>query len=228
MSVYTKVKCNVHRLIPSKFPPVQLFDWAETKDELEQIAALEGLTSNRLKTELGDINLVPKDEWVGGEGSSPIMAAFTNIGYPSRFSDGTFGVFYAADSIDAAIRETMFHRERLYTASNEAPCPISMREYIAKTAEPLIQIKRETHGECLNPDIQSYEKSQQFSLNLRKEQAWGIHYPSMRSKGDHCVAILRPKAIAVPVIQGAHYRYLWDGTSISDVYKESKVKNIER
>ena len=214
---------KVHRLVPSKFPPISLFDWAESKEELEQIAALEGLTNPRLKTELGEINRVSKAEWVSGKGATPVMAAFTHIGYASRFTDGSFGIFYAADTIHAAIKETIFHRERFYRASHEAPCSISMREYIANITQPLIQLNKTTHQDYLSPDISSYRKSQQFGLELREQNVWGISYPSVRYPEGTCVAILRPKAIAIPVNQGAHYRYLWDGDTIHSVYKETKI-----
>ncbi|MDX2347055.1 MAG: RES family NAD+ phosphorylase [Legionella sp.] len=214
---------QVHRLVPSKFPPVLLFDWAESPEELEAIAALEGLTNPRLKTELGEIHVVPKSEWVSGAGATPIMAAFTHIGHPSRFTDGSFGVFYAADSIHTAIKETIFHRERFYRASNEPACSISMREYIAQITQPLIQLDQTTHQYYLDPDINSYKKSRKFGLEQREKKVWGLSYPSTRHSGGTCVAILRPKAIAVPVKQGTHYRYIWDGQSITGAYKINKV-----
>lgn len=223
---YKEISKKIHRLIPSKFPPVLLFDWAETKEEVEQIAALEGLTNPRLEDELGNINLVSKDEWIGGEGTTPIMAAFTHIGYESRFSDGTFGVYYAADSVETAIKETLFHRERFYRASNEAACSITMREYITNVVQPLVELTPEHHPECFNPDPEYYSESQKMALKLKSKNEWGISYRSIRDAEGGCVAILRPKALRYPVMQGAHYKYMWDGSSIYDVYKESRLRNI--
>lgn len=226
MFTYKKITKKVHRLIPSKFPPVQLFDWAETKEELEQIAALESLTNPRIKNELGDINLISKNEWVGGEGTTPIMAAFTHIGYASRFSDGSFGLYYAADSVETAIKETLFHRERFYRASNEASCSITMRQYITNVVHPLVELNQESHPECFNPDPNHYFGSQEIALELKNKNEWGIHYPSIRDAKGVYVAILRPKALKHPVTQGAHYKYMWDGSTIYAVYKESLLRNI--
>lgn len=223
---YKNITKKTHRLIPSKFPPVQLFDWAETKEELEQIAALEGLTNPRIKDDLGDINLVPKDEWIGGEGTTPIMAAFTHIGFESRFSDGSYGVYYAADSIETAIKETLFHRERFYRASNEIACSISMRQYITYVVKPLIELNHENHPECFNSDPLNYSQSQKIAQELKSKNEWGIYYPSVRDDNGVCVAILRPRALKHPVTQGGHYKYMWDGSSIYAVYKESLLKNI--
>ncbi len=61
-----------------------------------------GLTNDRLRDEIGDIAIVPLAERLAGPGASPIVAAFTHIGFPSRFTDGSFGVYYACKSFDGA------------------------------------------------------------------------------------------------------------------------------
>jgi len=216
---------NVHRLIPSKFPPVSLFDWATSVEELEQIALLEGLTNERIQMELGRINLVDKDDWVVGQGSTPIMAAFTHIGFDSRFSDGSYGVYYAASSLQTAIKETVFHRERFYSASNEKTCSISMREYIAKITEPLIDIRNDHHLGVLNPDPEFYNLSQEFGKKIHEAKHWGLLYPSIRNNGELCMAVFRPRALTIPT-QGCHLKYIWDGNRISEIYKESKITNL--
>lgn len=216
---------KVHRLIPSKFPPASLFDWARSEEEMEQIAHLEGLTNDRIEAELGRINLIDKEDWVGGPGSTPLMAAFTHIGFSSRFSDGSYGVYYAASSLDTAIKETVFHRERFYRASNEPTCSISMREYTAKIKKPLVNINSTKYEHVLNPDPKFYSKSQDFGKKIQSEKQWGLLYPSIRDKGSLCVAIFRPPALTIPD-QGRHLKYIWDGACISEVYIESKVKNF--
>ena len=154
------------------------------------------------------------------------MAAFTHIGYPSRFSDGSFGVYYAAESIETASKETLFHRERFYRASNEVSCSITMRQYITSIIQPLVELNQENHPECFNPDPNHYFESQKIAQQLKTKNEWGIDYPSIRDTTGNCVAILRPKAFKYPVTQGAHYKYLWDGSTIYAVYKESLLRNI--
>lgn len=212
---------KVHRLIPSRFPPVSLFDWANSPQELEEIARLEGLTNQRLQTEYGSIYLVPPIDWVSGEGSTPLMAAFTHPGI-SRFSDGTFGVYYAGDTLKTAIAETKFHRERFLNASQEAPCQIQMREYISTVTKPLIALSQETHAPLLDPDPSHYSLSQSYGRQTKEKNEWGILYPSVRLQGGMCVAILRPPALKIPK-QGCHLDYVWDGKSISEVRKAEIV-----
>lgn len=225
MHTFINYDKNVHRLIPSKFPPISLFDWASSEEELEQIALLEGLTNERIQAELGRINLIHKEDWIGGPGSTPLMAAFTHIGYASRFTDGSYGIYYAASSLETAIKETVFHRERFYSASQEKPCAVSMREYIAKIKKPLINITSDEYADLLNPDPMAYDKSQEFGKKVYDEKHWGLIYPSIRNDSGLCMAIFRPPALTLPT-QGCHLRYMWDGNRISEIYQESKIANF--
>lgn len=206
---------KVHRLVPSRFPPISLFDWANTPQELHEVALLEGLTNQRLQQECGDLNLVTEQDWIGGPGSTPLMAAFTHPGY-SRFSDGTYGVYYAALKLETAIAETKYHRERFLRASQEAPTLIQMREYIAKIQKPLIDMSDSQYNTYLQPDPNSYPISQAFARELKQTNAYGMYYPSVRDQEGNCVAIFRPPALTIP-IQGRHLDYIWDGKTITEV-----------
>lgn len=60
------------------------------------------------------------------------MAAFTHINPTgSRFSDGTYGVYYAADRLETAVAETAYDRFRFLAATREPPQEIDMRSYTA-------------------------------------------------------------------------------------------------
>lgn len=223
MHRYTEVKTKTHRLVPSRYPPTLLFDWAESLEELEQLALLEGLTNDRLKNEYGDIHLVSPEDWIGGEGSTPLMAAFTHTG-ASRFSDGSYGVYYAGDSLEAAIAETKFHKERFLSASYEPPCLIQMREYTAFIKKKLVDISTGHYENLLNPDVKTYSISQKFGLDLKEKNEWGLFYPSVRKKEAKCVAIFRPPALTIPV-QARHLDYIWNGEAISEI-KISRILTI--
>ena len=211
---YTSVQSKVHRLIPSRFPPISLFDWVESAEELEEVATLEGLTNDRLLTEYGDIRLVAEDDWVSDPGATPLMAAFTHPGN-TRFSDGSYGVYYAGDSLDTAIAETKFHRERFLSASKEPPCLLQMREYTAKVVQQLVDISHDRYKKYLDPNPSQYSASQTFGSELRATQEWGVSHPSVRKINSNCVAIFRPPALTIPV-SGCHLDYIWDGKAISE------------
>src|SRR4029077_16413662 len=85
------------RIVPSRFPPIQLFERVADPADLQAVAAVESLTHPPLAPGIGELSLVPPEDRVSGPGTSAIMAAFTHLNPEgSRFSDGSFGVFYAA------------------------------------------------------------------------------------------------------------------------------------
>ena len=75
----------VHRLIPSCFPPVDLYERVENAEAYDLLHEVESLTNPRLREETGDIALVPKADRIFGPGTPYIMAAFT---HPKVTKDG--------------------------------------------------------------------------------------------------------------------------------------------
>lgn len=53
---------KLHRLVPSHFPPIDLFENVANPEDLEIVWALESLTNDRLKEQAGDLALVPVAE----------------------------------------------------------------------------------------------------------------------------------------------------------------------
>jgi len=211
---------KIYRVIPSKFPPINFFERIVAPEQMEAAWYLESLTNDRLRDEAGDIALVAKEESLFGPGASVVMAAFTHIGHPSRFSDGSYGVYYAARSLETAVRETAFHRARFLAATNEAPGEIDMRAYVAKPKEPLKDLRAPRFKWLHNPD--DYAKSQAYGRVRREKGEWGVVYRSVRHEGGECIAAFRPKAVSVPVA-GPALAYVWDGARITRVYEKSAV-----
>jgi len=214
------------RLVSSRFPPVGLFDRVADPSDLEAIFFIEALTNDRLRDQEGEIALVSETERISGPGTTPIMAAFTHLNPAgSRFTDGSYGVYYAAKDIDTAVEETKYHKTRFLSATNEAPIEIDMRSYASDISEYFHDI-RGLQVEL--PDIYSsspdqYGYPQALSKELRNAGSNGIVYDSVRHKGGECAAIFRPKVLS-PVKQGTHYCYVWNGSEITNVYKKSKYR----
>lgn len=189
---------------------------------MEETFELEGLTNERLQDEIGNLLLVPPCDRVSGPGASIVMAAFTHTGYPSRFTDGSYGIYYAARDLKTAVRETIFHRERFLAATQEASCEIDMRVYIGKVNCPLVDIRSKEFHLLVNPDAENYSTPQQFGAIQKHNNAWGIIYPSVRNPAGECLAILRPPAITIPT-QSSHLSYRWNGNKIDAVYEKRSL-----
>lgn len=211
------------RIISTQFPPINFFERYTPPELMQEALELESLTNDRLLDEVGELTQVSAADRVSGPGASILMAAFTHIGYASRFTDGHFGVYYAGLSLETAIRETIYHRERFFRATQEPPCEIDMRSYRGHIEKPLVDIRSAEFKHLLNEDPEQYHESQAFGLEVRTAQEWGILYPSVRHANGLCIAALRPPALTKPV-QSAHLSYHWNGTRIDTVYEKTTVK----
>ena len=126
------------RVIASRYPPINLFERLTADTAVwDALMALEQLTNPRVRDEVGDIALVPPEERVSGPGASYVMAAFTHVNPKgSRFSDGSFGVYYVAAALETAIAETVFHFEAFARDSADPPRSEDFRVLVgAVTAE---------------------------------------------------------------------------------------------
>jgi len=180
------------------------------------LAAIEGLTNDRLRDEIGQIGLVPPMERIAGPGASPIMAAFTYVGFASRFTDGSYGVYYASDRLAGAIKEIVHHQEVFLRRTSEPATRIQMRLYVGSISADLHDVRG---GWPAVHDPDSYVASQRLALSLRKIGSDGIVYDSVRLVAAANVAAFRPRILASPsgkahVKQGEHIHLEWNGTRI--------------
>ena len=200
------------RLIRSIYPPVGLFeDIADTAD-WELIAAAEAKTNPRVRDEIGAIHLVPPARRVAGPGASWAMAPFCHVSRdrPSRFSDGSYGVYYAGDRFEVALAETVFHFERFMAATDEEPATADYRELISRIDANLHDLRGTAAFEAAL-DADHYAAAQSLARELRRDHASnGIVYPSVRHSAGAAVAAFWPDVAGIPV-PGRHLCYRWDG-----------------
>ena len=209
-----------HRLIPSRYPTVGLYDAVADPADLEVVFAIESLTNPRIRDEIGELHLVPADDRVSGVGSSVIMAAFTHLNLDgSRFSDGSYGVYYAAHALDTAIAEVSHHRALFLSRTNEPAMDVDMRAISAHLDAELHDLRGlgKRGAALLDPD--DYAAPQAFARRLRVTGSWGVVFPSVRHEGGLCVGVFRPKALR-NARSGAHIALHWDGARITHWFEK--------
>ncbi|HMJ53013.1 MAG TPA: RES family NAD+ phosphorylase [Polyangiaceae bacterium] len=213
MTRTTRVRwAEAFRAINSRYPPVDVFEHVAERADWETLLRIEEMTNPRVREEWGEIARIPPDERPSGPGASWIVAAFTHVGWPSRFSDGSYGVYYAARALETAVWETAYHFGRFLAATAEPRgTEIELRVLVSKRVEQRFHDVRTGHPELHRPD--DYRTSQAFAAPLRAAGSNGLVYNSVRHPGGSCLAVLRPKAIPCPQ-QGAHLRYHFDGSRI--------------
>ncbi len=213
---------DVYRIVSSRFPPVSLFDRITKRGDLEAVFAIEAMTNDRLRQEVGDVSLVPVEDRVVGSGSTPIMAAFTHLNPDGgRFTDSTYGAFYGGLTIDTAIAETKYHREEFLAATEaDRPIDIDMRVYLTRLDGELHDFREGAPAAIHDPD--HYGASQAFGRRLRSEGSNGIIFNSVRDEGGTCVAVFRPRLLS-GCRQERHLTYQWDGARIWNIFEKREL-----
>jgi hypothetical protein len=131
---YAAAPVPAHRLIPSRFPPIGLFDTVATAADLEPVMELAGWTNDRLVTER--INRLPRDEWVYGRpNASIVMAAFLHVTPGGmRFNSADLGAWYAAAALTTSVAEVAHHMRREAIARGIPGGQRKFRQYTAALA----------------------------------------------------------------------------------------------
>ncbi|MGH6880609.1 MAG: RES family NAD+ phosphorylase [Hypericibacter sp.] len=209
---------RTHRLIRSLYPPVDLFEDIADPADWELIASAEAKTNPRVRDQIGSIHLVPVERRVAGPGASWVMAPFCHASpdRPSRFSDGSFGVYYAGDRFEVALSETIHHFERFMAATHEGPGSADYRELVGSIDADLHDLRGDLRF-AFALDVDDYALPQTLARELRdRQESNGIVYPSVRHPAGQAFAAFWPDVVTIPV-QERHFCYRWDGNR-ADAY----------
>ncbi len=209
------------RIVPTRYPAISLFDRVADAEDFDALYALEAMTNERLRDEIGEVERVPREQRLYGPGSGPIMAAFTHVNVEgSRFSDGRWGVFYAARERETAIAETRYHHARFLAATLQPPMHLPMRLYHVAVDQRLHDLRPRTEAfeACHHPS--SYAASRAMAAQLHAAGSPGVVYRSVRHAGGQCVGLFSPQG-ASGCLHAAYLLYAWDGQGFGDVYEKT-------
>ncbi|WP_368164340.1 RES family NAD+ phosphorylase [Aeromonas sp. R6-2] len=211
---------RAYRIIPSRYPTIHVFEDVANADELEAVWAIEALTNDRLSEEAGKLSRVPKEDWlVGVPGGSYVMAAFTHINPEgARFTTGDFGGYYCAPLLDTAIKETVYHQERIFNYTNEPAQRIQMRVLCTEFNAMMVDITGDQFLTTPLYHATDYSQSQAFAQQQKAQGVDGITYRSVRHNDHDCYVLYRPRLVT-QICQAQHLEYHWNGSAITNVLK---------
>lgn len=215
-----KVAASLPHTASSRASTRRLFEDIADPADWEIVAAIEARTNPRVGQDVGDISLVPVERRISGAGASWVMAAFTHVSphRPSRFSDGTYGVYYAGDRFEVALLETVYHFGRFLAATDEpGPLEEDFRLLVGEIDSRMHDIRNDRRfSDCRDPD--SYAASEALARRLPdNEQSNGIVYESVRYPAGAAVAAFWPDVVGPPV-QAEHHCYRWTGSQVSGYF----------
>lgn len=209
------------RIVPTRHPAVTLFDRVADADDFDALYALEAMTNERARDELGQVERVPREQRLFGPGSGPIMAAFTHVNVlGSRFSDGGHGVFYAARDRATAVAETRHHHGRFLAATAEPAMHLPMRLYHVAIDARLHDLRPTGAVDAAVYDPDDYTAARALGARLRAEGSAGVVYRSVRHPRGQCAGLFQPRG-AARCLHAAYLLYAWDGERFTDVYEKT-------
>jgi hypothetical protein len=145
----------------------------------------------------------------------------TRFGPPALTAE-SFGVYYAARNEATAIAEVKHHRVAFLEAAHAEAQDLDFDVLKApvKGAQFYdLRGRQREFAKVYSPT--DYSASQRLGVQLRRKDADGISYDSVRREGGECVAVFRPRCIgpARPVKQ---LIFRWDGAAITAVLETQR------
>ncbi|PVM90837.1 hypothetical protein DDF62_08490 [Caulobacter radicis] len=192
------------RLIPSRFPPIGLFDTVATAADLDAVMELSGWTNDRLVAER--IARLPSEERVYGRpNASIVMASFLHVAPGGmRFNGPDLGAWYAAEHLVTAVAEVAHHLRREAVATGVETISRQYRVYTARLQGDYLDIRGQ---QAARPDVYAsddYAAGQLLGEAVRASGGAGILFDSLRHAGGLNVVAHRPRNVQ-DVTQGDHY-----------------------
>lgn len=203
-------KGDAFRLIPSRFPPVDIYEEVVANDRVAALVEIENLTNPRLQSAQRLMSAS-----LGIASDSPRLqnwnhAPFT---YPnpdgSRFFPPERPSLELADTRQTALAVSIARREVFLSQTSEPAIGLDMR-----------MLKTPVDGRFLDlRDLDpATDKGVRWALGAGlADDVDGILYRPPERPSATCVAV-RSAAALQRSVQTVHYRYLWNGTKVVKLY----------
>ncbi len=180
------------------------------------LADIEALTNPRIRQEWSARRKIrPAD--VGDAPDELVMASFVYSG-ASRFSDGSFGVYYAAFERDTAIAESRYHTQRFLAQSRQPATNVFKRVLDAKVTGCFDDVRGRAPADPIYaPSPQAYADAQRYAMDIYlRDREDGIVYRSVRRPAGTCIVAFRPRVVT-DCLAGETLMYAYDGARIDAV-----------
>lgn len=199
---------DFYRLIPSRFPPVSVYEGLVANDRLPSLAEVENKTNPRLQSTNRILATYP--DAAGPRLQNWNLAPFKYLNPEgSRFFEPSRPALEMADDRQTALAMAVARRQTFLARTKEPPIGLDMR-----------MLKTPVRGRFL--DFRGHP------LDLARKDRWrlgaavpqeidGIVFHPPERPSAVCVAVLRGDALG-HTIQTVHYRFVWNGARISKLY----------
>ena len=213
--------CTGYRAVNSPLPPIALFDDVADADQFDALYALQARTNPRMLNEVGHIELIAREQIPFGiPGCSYATGPFTHVNPAgSRFSGGSYGVLYIADTITTALAEVGHHQQLYWSGVVGLKFDrIVLRGLQCTFATDLVVDAGSIADGAAMSAQDDYTASRAAGRISRAAGDTGVRYESVRRPGNTCWGLFTPSVVK-KIVHTSHYEMVWDGARISAPYQ---------
>jgi hypothetical protein len=208
---------QAYRLIPSRFPPVNVYEGLVANDRQDELVAVENITNPRLRS------LERLQETVRGDaGADPRLQNWNLAPFAYGNPDGS--TFFGEDrpclevafEQQTALAVSVAKRQSFMEATQEAPIGLDMR-MLCTPVNGIFWDLRDVEG---LPAALDLKQRRRIGAQM-PEAAQGILYRPPERPAGTCLAIVTGGVLQRSQ-QTVHFRYVWDGRRIALLYAFDK------
>jgi len=205
------------KLIPGRFPPVRHFAHLAHERDWDTLDSILAMTDDQARDEIGQIELVPANGRYDGRHAVQVMTAFTSFNPAgSRFSDGSYGVFYLQLTREDAISEARSEASAFLGATKERPIKLRLGLYSVGLAGNAADLRNVEAIRRESAASDTWKESRALGMRLRAEGMTGILYPSANAQSEDSLALFKASALT-DCVRDALVELNWDGRAIDSV-----------
>ena len=208
-------------LIPSRFPPIDLYERLGQPELCTAAQELEQRTNPRLIA-LQHIEKPPDSSDKGAHQYQNWNHAPFVYKNPegSQFLGPVYGVAEMSTDLDAALLLALLRREEFFSRTNEEAIGQDMRVLRRRVTGTLIDLT------AVEPGLAQAERWN-IGQEMFENGAAGIIY-RRTGFGEHRFVSVFNGAVLGRALQDVHYRFEWDGRTIRNIYDFSKGDTVTR
>lgn len=209
----TKWSGEAFRLIPSRFPPVNVYEGLIANDRQEELVAAENLTNPRLRS----LDRFAAAARADG-GADPRLQNWNLAPFAYGNPDGS--LFFGEDrpclelalERQTALAVSVARRQSFMEATSEEPIGLDMRMLLT----PVDGVFWDLRGVAIPPAGLQMKERRKLGARMPVE-AQGILYRTPERPAGTGLAILTGHVLQRSQ-QTVHFRYMWDGRRIALLY----------
>lgn len=214
----TSIDLTWHRLIPSRFPPIRVYERIAANDSHNAITSLEVLTSPRVRARERLIGIGAVDE------ASPQLQNWNHAPFTYHNPEGstlfrpTIGVLELFDTLQTALAVSVQRREKFLKSTAMPKMGLDMRVLKTRVAGKFVDLRGTTLPE---------EKQVRWMMGDKfyEDQIDGVLFDCPARNGSTCLSLINGSLLNRS-IQADHFRFVWNGEIISSLYSFSGEGNI--